>query len=176
MKISTNILGDIGRALRLTSPSPQENQLELPPSLLLELEPCAAIDTGFGASGGSSSAVMNSSWSGSTLGGTANSGPTTFLGSFCLQGLWRIYWSAQYYCNFQSLAGLTTFGFQNAAATKSVALCSFMSGVANTNVTVAGSCLLSFSENFQPALVVGPSGVGQVTDLAVSWVCMRVVL
>ena len=176
MKISSNILGDIGRSLKLSSPSPQENQIDIPPAVMLAMQPIAATETAFVLSPGTSSVVMNSSWSGSTLGSTNNNGPLTFLGSFCSAGVWDVSWQAQYFCNFASVAGDSIVGFRNGGTDKFIALAVFFSGLANTEHITQGRSLLSFSEPFQPCMIVAPSGAAQQTIVTFSWVAGKVIL
>jgi hypothetical protein len=176
MQISSNTLGDLGRALKLSSPSPQENTLVLPPTVQLILDPRAVADTGFGASGGVSTAVLNSTWAGSILGSVTNAGAATFLGSFCAAGIWELSWHATYFANFVQNGGLGLAGMQNGAATKVLPVFNCWAPVANSFYSNTGKTILSFSESFQPFCLVPNAGAAQTNTISFSWILQKLIL
>lgn len=176
MNFNSNTLGEIARALKLSSPTTQqESTLTIPPQIILEVEPRTNLDAAFGTSSGAAN-VQSNSWSGALYGQTLNSGPTPFLGALCAPGIWRIDWTAHFTCDFQNLAGVTSWGWLGAVSGKYLVLVTFGAGLASNQVMVSGSSLLLFDENMQTDLIVAPSGAGQHTNCAVSWIAHRLIL
>lgn len=176
MNFTSNTLGELGRGIGKSSPTtPHETNLVIPPIINLAIEPRGCTTSGFGSSGGISTAVMNDTWSGATYGQTLNNGPLSFLGSQCAAGLWRIDWTAHFTCDFVNLAAVSTFGMQNVSGSKVFNFVTFGAGIINTNLVQGGSCMLLFDEPYQPIVIVAVSGAAQHTNLSASWICHRII-
>ena len=175
MKFTSNLLGQVSRAIGLTRVGGFETTLNIPPQLnpvIVAREPLSAGNTA-----SVPTLVQRTSVGGTTAVTQANAGGTSIEVCRLAAGVWEIHWHAMYTANFISVA--SNFGgaliLTQTSGAQQYFLCAYLpAGQAAQQVSSdSGIVTVSSAVDLSIVITVGANGVGQTHSLIGNVICHK---